>query len=264
MDIFSIVGLLLAIVGVVGGLVLGGGQVDALLQLAAFLVVVLGSLGATLLATLPSDVSFVFASLKRVFRPRKYDFNGLMEQIVDLAKVARREGLLALESYTNSGKGDPFLAKCLALAVDGTPAEAIRETVEIDMHIQEENDRAGMKFWETWGVLAPTIGVLGAVLALMHVMNVLDQPSLFGPGIAVAFVSTVYGVGFAHIVCLPMAFKLRRHIEHDQLLKLMVLEGVVCIQSGMAPSAVRRKLHVYLGSRPARGAKKRDRAVAPC
>ena len=116
------------------------------------------------------------------------------------------------------------------------------------MHIQEEDDKAGMKFWESWGALAPTIGVLGAVLGLMHVMSVLDQPKLIGPGIAVAFVATVYGVGYSNIVCLPISFKLKRHIEQDQLLKQMTLEGVIGIQSGMAPGALRSKLKVYLGN----------------
>jgi chemotaxis protein MotA len=251
MDILSIVGLVLAVFGVVGGMVLEGGHAATLLQLAAFTIVILGSLGATLVATVPSDMPFVLASLKRVFRPRNYDFPGLMEKILELATLARREGLLALESYTNSGTGDPFLVKCLTLAIDGNSAESIREAVEVDMHIQEEDDRAGMKFWETWGVLAPTVGVLGAVLGLMHVMSVLDQPSQIGPGIAIAFVATVYGVGYANIVCLPMSFKLRRHIERDQLLRAMVLEGVVGIQSGMSPGALRSRLRVYLGGQGA-------------
>ncbi|MEO6593808.1 MAG: flagellar motor protein [Planctomycetota bacterium] len=256
MDIFSIIGLVLAFGGVIGGMILEGGHVSALLQVTAFLIVIVGSLGATLVATLPSDVGFAFKSLKRMFLPGKYDFPGLMEKVLELANLARREGLLALETYANSGKGDAFLVKCLTLAIDGSSAEAIRETVEVDMHIQEEDDKAGMKFWETWGALAPTVGVLGAVLGLMHVMSVLDQPSKIGPGIAVAFVATVYGVGFANIVCLPMSFKLKRHIEHDQLLKNMVLEGVVGIQSGMAPGALRSKLKVYLGSHGGGGDKK--------
>jgi chemotaxis protein MotA len=248
MDIFSILGLVVAIGGVLGGMIMEGGHVGELIQITAFLIVIVGSLGATMVATLPSDMPFAIKALKRWALPGKYDFHGLMEKILELANLARREGLLALESYANSGKGDPFLVKCLTLAIDGSSAEAIRETVEVDMHIQEEDDKAGMKFWESWGALAPTVGVLGAVLGLMHVMSVLDQPSKIGPGIAVAFVATVYGVGFANIVCLPMSFKLKRHIEHDQLLKNMVLEGVVGIQSGVAPGALRSRLKVYLGS----------------
>ena len=248
MDIFSLLGLVVAVVGILGGMVMEGGHPSALLQITAFMIVIVGSLGATMVATLPSDMPFAIKALKKMFLPGKYDFHGLMEKILELANLARREGLLALETYANSGQGDPFLVKCLTLAIDGSSAEAIRETVEVDMHIAEEDDKAGMKFWESWGALAPTVGVLGAVLGLMHVMSVLDQPALIGPGIAVAFVATVYGVGFANIICLPMSFKLKRHVEHDQLLKNMVLEGVVGIQSGLAPGALRSKLKVYIGS----------------
>src|SRR5262245_10381490 len=248
MDIFTPLGLLLALVGIVGGMALEGGHPQALLQLTAFMIVILGSFGATLVSTLPSDMPNALRGLRRGLLPPRYDFHGLLEKILELANLARREGLLALETYANSGQGDPFLVKCLTLAIDGSSAEAIRETVEVDMHIAAEDDKAGLKFWESWGALAPTIGVLGAVLGLMHVMSVLDQPQLIGPGIAVAFVATVYGVGFANIVCLPMSFKLKRHMEHDQLIKQMVLEGVVGIQSGVAPGALRSKLRVYLGN----------------
>ena len=251
MDFLTPVGLILALVGIVGGMALEGGHPEALLQLTAFLIVIVGSFGAVCVGTLPADAPFAFKSLVKVFKPPQYDFQGLLDKILELANLARREGLLALETYANSGQGDPFLSKCLTLAIDGSSAEAIRETVEVEMHIQEEDDKAGMKFWESWGALAPTIGVLGAVLGLMHVMGVLDQPKMIGPGIAIAFVATVYGVGFSNVVCLPISFKLKRHIERDQLLKQMVLEGVIGIQSGMAPGALRSKLKVYLGSQGA-------------
>jgi hypothetical protein len=175
MDIFSILGLLVAFVGVVGGMVYDGGHSGSLFGLGAFMIVIVGSFGATIVATLPSDLQFALASCRRIFAPRKYDFQGITEKILELANLARREGLLALESYTTSGHGDPFLVKCLTLAIDGSSAETIRETVEVEMHIEEEDDRAGMKFWETWGALAPTVGVIGAVLGLMHVMSVLDK-----------------------------------------------------------------------------------------
>jgi chemotaxis protein MotA len=256
MDIFTPLGLALAFIGIIGGMIMEGGDPRELLQVTAFMIVIVGSLGATLVATLPSDVGNAIKALKTTFLPGKYDFHGLMEKILELANLARREGLLALETYANSGQGDPFLVKCLTLAIDGSSAEAIRETVEVEMHIVEEDQKAGMKFWETWGALAPTVGVLGAVLGLMHVMSVLDQPQHIGPGIAVAFVATVYGVGFANVVCLPMSFKLKRHIEHDQLLKNMILEGVVGIQSGIAPGALRSKLKVYAGHHGGGGDKK--------
>jgi chemotaxis protein MotA len=256
MDILTPVGLVLAFIGVIGGMWLEGGHPGALLQISAFMIVILGSLGATLVATHPRDVPFAIKSLKTAFQPQKQDLQALMDKLLELANLARREGLLALEAYAGGGQGDPFLVKCLTLAIDGSSAEAIRETVEVDMAIAEEDDKAGMKFWESWGALAPTIGVLGAVLGLMHVMSVLHEPSQIGPGIATAFVATVYGVGYSNIVCLPISFKLKRHIEHDQLKRRMVLEGVVGIQSGIAPGALRSKLRVYVGSHGAAHAEK--------
>jgi chemotaxis protein MotA len=114
------------------------------------------------------------------------------------------------------------------------------------MAIDEEDAHAGARFWETWGSLCPTIGVLGAVLGLMHVMQKLDTPGEIGGGIATAFVATVYGVGFSNLVCLPIAFKMRRQLERERVRKSLVLEGIVGIQSGLAPGALRNRLSVYL------------------
>ena len=248
MEIATIAGLLLAVVGVLGGGAIEGVTPDKLFGPTAFMIVILGSLGAALVATPLPDSLAGLGMLKNLFMPEAHDFKGMLDKILELANLARREGLLALESYTNDAASDPFLVKCLTLAIDGSSAEAIRETVEVDMFIAEEDVKAGAKFWENWGAFCPTVGVLGAVLGLIHVMNVLDQPELIGPGIATAFIATVYGVGYANIVALPFAFKLKRQLQHENLFKSMVLEGVVGIQSGVAPGALRSKLTVYAGS----------------
>ena len=247
MDILTIGGLFLAFVGIIGGQILEGGHPSALIQGTAFLIVIIGSLGASMVATPFDDLKAAVGGLRSAFLPPKHDFKAMLDKVLELANLARREGLLALETYTTSGKEDPFLVKCLTLAIDGSDADAIRETIEVDMEIDQENKTAAAKFWETWGALCPTVGVLGAVLGLIHVMENLDNPSMIGPGIAVAFVATVYGVGYANVVALPIAFKLKRQIQHDVLLKSMILEGVVGIQSGMAPGALRSRLQVYLG-----------------
>ncbi|MHC5064168.1 MAG: flagellar motor protein [Planctomycetota bacterium] len=246
MEITTLLGLLVAIGGILGGLVLEGGHISSLIEKTAFLIVVVGSLGATLVATPLDDFIRAMKALKSTFFPPKIDLQGTVDKILELANLARREGLLALESFTTGGEGEPFLVKCLTLAIDGSSAEAIRQTVETDMEIAEENNKAAAKFWETWGALCPTVGVLGAVLGLIHVMENLDTPSMIGPGIAIAFVATVYGVGYANVVCLPLSFKLARQNQHDQLHKSLILEGVVGIQSGMAPGALRSRLSVYV------------------
>ncbi|MCA8942007.1 MAG: flagellar motor protein [Planctomycetes bacterium] len=245
MELSTPLGIVVAIVGIIGGMIIEGGHVESLIGGPAAMIVIMGSLGATLVATPMGDLKFAIQSLISSFMPPKHDFKGMVDKILELANLARREGLLALESYTTDDKGDPFLKKCLTLAIDGSSAESIRETVDDEMHIAKENMDAGMKFWESWGALAPTVGVLGAVMGLMHVMSVLDQPEKIGPGIAVAFIATVYGVGFANVWCLPLSFKLKRQIQHDQLYKSMILEGVIGIQSGMAPGALRSRLGVY-------------------
>lgn len=248
MDILTVAGLLLAFIGIIGGQILEGGHPGALVQGTAFLIVIVGSLGATMVAMPMQDFLGGMKGLKNAFLPPKTDFKGLLDKILELANLARREGLLALEAYTSDEKSDPFLVKCLTLAIDGSPADAIRESIEVDMDIAEEDLKAAAKFWETWGALCPTVGVLGAVLGLIHVMENLDNPAAIGPGIAVAFVATVYGVGFANVVALPIGFKLKRQVHHMQLLKSMALEGVIGIQSGIAPGALRSRLRLYLGS----------------
>ena len=246
MELFTVAGIVLAFIGIIGGMMVEGGHPTALLSLPSFMIVMVGSFGALLIATPVSDLGNALKGLKSAFLPPKYPFQETMEKILELANLARREGLLALEAFTSSGDGDPFLVDCLTLAIDGSSAEAIRETVETDMMIKEEEAKAGAKFWSNWAAYSPTVGVLGAVLGLIHVMQVLDEPALIGPGIAVAFVATVYGVGFANVICLPFAAKLGRQNEHAQLLMSMTLEGVVGIQSGLAPGALRSKLSVYV------------------
>lgn len=247
MELNTPLGLIVAIIGILGGMILEGGHIESLIGIPAAMIVIMGSLGATLVATPTSDMKFAIRALITTTMPPKLDFQGAVEKVLELANLARREGLLALESYASDESGDPFLRRCLTLAIDGSDADAIRDTVETEMHIEEQNQNAGMKFWESWGALAPTVGVLGAVMGLMHVMSVLDQPEKIGPGIAVAFVATVYGVGYSNVVCLPMSFKLKRLTQIEQLYKSMVLEGVVGIQSGMAPGALRSRLGVYVG-----------------
>ena len=180
------------------------------------------------------------------------DLVALRDKILELASLARREGLLALDDYAQSPESDPFVVKCLNAAIDGSSAEALRDSVETDMGLRMAEMQATSRFWENWGTLCPTIGMLGSVLGLIQTMDVLandagsDAPgrAVFD-GIATAFVATVYGVGYSNLVCLPVAFKIRRYVQREHVRMSMVLEGVLGIQAGMAPGALRSRLNVY-------------------
>ncbi len=246
MELFTILGLLLGFAGVLGGMVYEGGHIGALVSPPAFLIVMVGSFGAVLVSTRHLEASFIIRAAKAVVFPERLDFRGTVDKILELATLARREGLLALEEYTTGEDGYPFLQQCLMLAIDGSSVEAIRETVEIDMQLKDEDHKAVARFWQCWGTFAPTLGVLGAVLGLIHVMQNLANPGAIGPGIAVAFIATVYGVGFANLVCMPAYFKVTRQGEHQQRMYQMILEGVVGIQSGLAPGGLRSKLNVFI------------------
>jgi chemotaxis protein MotA len=245
-DLMTLLGLVIAIGGVIGGFHLDDGHLRSLLSSTAFMIVIVGSFGAVLVATPREDVVRGFRGFGKAILPSAEHLGATRDRILELASLARREGLLSLEEFTQRPDADPFLVKCLTHAIDGTGADVIRRTVETEMAIEEDDAHAGARFWEAWGSLCPTIGVLGAVLGLMHVMQKLDTPGEIGGGIATAFVATVYGVGFSNLVCLPIAFKMKRQLERERVRKSMVLEGVVGIQSGLAPGALRNRLSVYV------------------
>ena len=217
------------------------------MQLTAAIIVFGGTIGACLVNSTMADFIRGLKMGKAAFVEKKVDLGKTLDELVELAALSRREGLIALEAKIAEVK-DAFLARTLEHAVDGVSAADLRTLMEADLALEEKTETTAAGVFEAAGGYAPTVGILGAVLGLIHVMENLDDPSKLGPGIAVAFVATVYGVGFANVVCLPMSFKLKRHMEHDQLIKQMVLEGVVGIQSGVAPGALRSKLKVYLGN----------------
>ena len=157
----------------------------------------------------------------------------------------RREGLLSLDPYIHR-EVDPFIRKGLQLMADATPPEKIREICAIDMHFYEVDQRNAAKIWEAAGGYAPTVGILGAVLGLIHVMENLSDPDMLGSGIAVAFVATIYGVGLANLVFLPVANKLKGHIQHELMRREMLLNAWVSITSGDHPKVVAERLRSYL------------------
>ena len=245
MDKISILGLLLGIVAIVGGQILEGGHVGSLSQPTALLIVLGGTMGAVMLqspyATFVRGVKMV----RWVWYPPVVDYQQLIKQIASWSQVSRREGLLALENVMNQLKDD-FARKGLQLLVDGAEPERLREVMEVEINTYEQELKLSAKIWEAAGGYSPTIGILGAVLGLIHVMENLSEPSKLGAGIAVAFVATIYGVGLANLVFLPMANKLKAHINRLIVQREMIVDGLVGIANGDNPRIIESRLQGYI------------------
>lgn len=245
MDILSVVGLTLAFVAIIGGQILEGGHLGSLLQVTAAMIVFGGTTGAILLHT-PMPV--FMRSLKMavwVFLPPKRDPAATIEKIVNWSQTARKEGLLGLEAIAET-EPDLFARKGLQLLVDGTEPDAIRNILEVELGAKEHLDLSAAKTFEGMGGYSPTVGIIGAVMGLIHVMENLSDPSKLGAGIAVAFVATIYGVGMANLVLIPMANKLKSHVQGQSQFQEMIIEGVVSIAQGENPRAIETKLKGYV------------------
>lgn len=246
MDILSIAGIALAIIAILGGNALEGGHLHSLMQLTAFLIVFGGTTGAVLIQT---PLSIFMRSLKMalwVIMPPKIAAAEAIQKIVDWSNIARKEGLLGLESVTEN-ETDLFARKGLQLLVDGSDPEAIRGIMEVEVGAREYHDTQAAKVFEGMGGYSPTIGIIGAVMGLIHVMNNLADPSKLGSGIAVAFVATIYGVGLANLFFLPMANKLKDIIKKQSHAKEMIIEGIIAIAEGENPRNLEAKLKGFMG-----------------
>lgn len=244
MDLNSVFGILLAFVAIIGGQFLEGGHISSLMQAAAFLIVMGGTLGAVLLQ---SPVKIFVNGIRMgvwVFFPPASSPQTLIKQIINWAHIARKEGLLALESLVPVTK-DPLSKKGLQLLADGSSPDKLREALEIDILALENYQRQSAKIWEAAGGYAPTIGILGAVLGLIHVMENLSDPRLLGNGIAVAFVATVYGVGLANLIFLPIANKLKIIINEHVVMQEILVDGFVAIAHGENPRLIESRLNGY-------------------
>lgn len=244
MDVNSVAGILLASVAIIGGQLLEGGHVGSLLQAAAFLIVMGGTVGAVLLQSPVKIFVNGVRMVSWVFYPPENSPQNLIKQIINWSHISRKEGLLALELHITTAK-DPFSKKGLQLLADGSTPEKLREVLEIDILALETHQRQSARIWEAAGGYAPTIGILGAVLGLIHVMENLSDPSLLGNGIAVAFVATIYGVGLANLVFLPIANKLKNIIGEHVVMQEMMVDGFVAIANGENPRLIESRLKGY-------------------
>ena len=245
MDKISVLGLLIGIAAIVGGQILEGGSVGSLSQPTALVIVLGGTMGAVMLQSPYATFVRGMRMVCWVWYPPVIDPQALIRQITVWSQLSRREGLLALENSLNQLK-DPFARKGLQLLVDGAEPERLREVLEVEIDAFEQQQRAAARIWEAAGGYSPTIGILGAVLGLIHVMENLSEPSKLGAGIAVAFVATIYGVGLANLVFLPMSNKLKAHIHRLIVQREMIVDGLVGIANGDNPRIIESRLQGYI------------------
>lgn len=245
MDVLSLVGVVLAFAAILGGNFLDGGHVQALVQLPAFVIVGGGTSGAIMIQTPMSTFLRALKMVIWVFIPPKLAPEQAIEKIVSWSNIARKEGLLGLESMSES-ENDIFARKGLQLLVDGNEPETIRGILEVDMDAKEHQAMQSARVFESMGGYSPTIGIIGAVMGLIHVMDNLADPSKLGGGIATAFVATIYGVGMANLFFLPMSNKLKSHVHRQIQFREMIVEGLISIAEGENPRNIETKLQSYL------------------
>src|SRR5579871_6756532 len=243
-DFASLAGLVIAIGGILGGLVLEGGKLSDITQVTAAMIVLGGTLGAVMVTSPIAWLITGAKGLKDVFFEQSIDPAAAIEEIVKYATKARKSSIISLEEDLAT-IGDPFLRKALSLAVDGTDLQELRKMMDLEIAQAEHHREGGAKVFESAGGYAPTVGIIGAVLGLIQVMKHLENIDEVGRGIAVAFVATVYGVGSANLFFLPAANKLRSRFRRRTQVKELMLEGVVAIVEGLNPKLIRTKLEAY-------------------
>lgn len=245
MDMLSILGVIIGFAALIGGNFIEGGSWESLVNGPAALIVLGGTFGAAMLQTPLVQLRRALTMFPWVFMPPTFAFHDGLNKVVKWAMAARKEGLLGLETIADSEK-DPFARKGLQLLVDGSEPEAIRRVMETEMIVNEQRDQDAAKFYEAMGGYSPTIGIIGAVMGLIHVMRNLADPDQLGPGIAIAFVATIYGVAFANLFLLPIANKLKMCVYSESQYRELIIEGIIAIAEGENPRVIEMKLNGYL------------------
>jgi chemotaxis protein MotA len=243
-DLVTIGGLLLAVGGILGGLVLEGGKVRDVSQVTAAIIVLCGTIGAVMVTTPIDTLIGAVKKLGMVFFEADSNPRAIIEEIIRYATKARKSGIVSLEQEADAIQ-DPFLRKALNLAVDGTDLDVIRKIMELEINVEEQHAEAEAKVFESAGGYAPTIGIIGAVLGLIQVMKNLANIDEVGHGIAVAFVATVYGVASANIFFLPAGAKIKARMQRVIQNRELMLDGVAGIVEGLNPKLIRSKLEAY-------------------
>jgi chemotaxis protein MotA len=246
MDMVSLIGTILGFVVIILGTVLKGSTVAALWNPAAFVIVFFGTFAALLVQNQGKVLKHALKMMSMVYKPPRHQPGDLISRIVGWSEISRRQGLLGLEPQIEA-ESDSFISKGLQLLVDGGEPEAIRSVLEVDLQTREAVDLAGAKVYENAGIYSPTLGIIGAVMGLMAVMQNLADPSKLGHGIAAAFVATIYGVALANLFMLPMAARLKSLVGKQSQMREILVEGLVSIAQGDNPRQIEARLQGYVG-----------------
>ncbi|MFZ6848450.1 flagellar motor protein [Undibacterium sp. RuRC25W] len=246
MDWASVAGLLLVVIGIGAGQLMEGGRLSSLLQPAAFVIVVIGTLGAVLLQSRMSTFRRGINMLRWIISEPPDNSRKNVQDALVWSVVARREGFLSLERYMDAAR-DPFISKGLRLVIDGVDPVRLKDILDVDISLFEMEQRQAAKIWESAGGYSPTIGILGAVLGLIHVMENLSDPAKLGGGIAVAFVATIYGVGLANLLFLPVSNKLKEIIAKEVVRREMLSDIFYSIALGDSPRVVEERVANHKG-----------------
>ena len=245
MDIFAFLSLAAGLVLMGIGVAMEGITLDQLIQITAFLIVMGGSFGATMLCFPIEDVITAIKSLKIAFFSSPPKLAPLIKEMVTYAQTARKEGVIAFEKLAKTAS-DPLLALGLESVADGADPTLVRTMLETQLAQEEAKVEVGAKFWESWGAISPTIGIIGAVMGLIVVMQNLSDPSALGAGIAVAFVATIYGLIWANMFAIPVSTRIKFKYKKIVTSKELIIEGIISIQAGESPALIERKLSTYL------------------
>ncbi len=245
MDIATLLGLLIGFGGIIFGNLIEGGHMSSLMQLTAFIIVFTGTAGAVMVSSSEHALKMGLSLARKAFKREESEAHSKLEDIVEYARLAKKESILSLEPRINK-IGDPLMQNVLRNVVDGVDESVIRDIFETQIYTEEDELLSGAKIWADAGGFAPTIGIIGAVLGLIHVMGNLTDTSKLGAGIAVAFVATVYGVASANLLFLPMGNKIKKRVEDITREKMMVLEGGLMIAKGANHMVIEQKLRSYL------------------
>jgi chemotaxis protein MotA len=246
MDMVTIFGLIVGVMGIVGGMLIEGGHLESIMQFTAGVIVLGGTFGAVLVSTTKEDLRTGLSLLRLGFSDRvDEDITQIKRQLVSAAQVARRDSILALEGQLK-GFANPFMRDVFRFVIDGVEPATIRDVFEARMDLEEDNLMAGAKIYSDAGGFSPTMGIIGAVLGLIQVMANLTDTSKLGAGIAVAFVATVYGIAAANLVFLPLGNKIKRKVKKHIEIRAMILEGAIGVVSGLNPVVIEEKLNSFL------------------